>query len=59
MPIFDFVCECGKTVERLVKSHESEVMCECGKKMVSKMTSAPSFRLTGTGWYATDFKKGK
>ncbi|MEO1956923.1 MAG: zinc ribbon domain-containing protein [Methylophilaceae bacterium] len=30
----------------------------CHKKTFSKMLSAASFQLNGTGWYATDFKNG-
>lgn len=29
---------------------------ECGQEAYTKMLSAPSFQLNGTGWYATDFK---
>ena len=35
-------------------------MCpECGKLKLKKLVSAPSFRLSGTGWYETDFKSDK
>lgn len=30
---------------------------ECGLETVSKQVTAPSFRLAGSGWYETDFKK--
>ena len=29
----------------------------CGKDTVMKQVTAPSFRLAGSGWYETDFKK--
>ena len=29
---------------------------ECGANKLEKLVSAPSFRLSGTGWYETDFK---
>ena len=29
----------------------------CGKPAVSRQVTAPSFRLAGSGWYETDFKK--
>ncbi len=29
----------------------------CGKDTVVKQVTAPSFRLAGSGWYETDFKK--
>ncbi len=31
----------------------------CSKETFSKMLSAPSFQLSGTGWYASDFKDKK
>jgi len=30
---------------------------ECGKPRLQKLLSAPNFRLKGSGWYETDFKK--
>ncbi|MBM3351445.1 MAG: transcriptional regulator [Betaproteobacteria bacterium] len=36
-----------------------EACPECGKETFSKQVSAPSFQLTGSGWYATDFKGGR
>ena len=32
---------------------------ECGEATLSKMISAVGFRLSGSGWYETDFKSGK
>ena len=61
MPIYDFQCtECGHQDEMMRKiSADSTMACpECGKETFSKMLSAPSFQLNGTGWYATDFKNG-
>ena len=31
----------------------------CGNDALKKKVSAPSFRLSGGGWYETDFKTGK
>jgi predicted nucleic acid-binding Zn ribbon protein len=31
---------------------------ECGKAELKKMISAAGFRLSGGGWYETDFKSG-
>ena len=31
----------------------------CNTNSLSKLISAPSFRLKGSGWYETDFKTGK
>ena len=59
MPIFDFKCEaCGYSKELLRKISDSILTeCpECNKKTFKKQVSAPSFQLTGSGWYVTDFK---
>jgi putative FmdB family regulatory protein len=59
MPIYDFKCSaCGHQDEVMRKaSAENTMECpSCHKETFSKMLSAPSFQLSGTGWYATDFK---
>ena len=59
MPIFDFKCEaCGCFKELLRKISDPTVAeCpECHKETFKKQVSAPSFQLTGSGWYVTDFK---
>jgi putative FmdB family regulatory protein len=61
MPIYDFKCiECDHQDELMRKiSADSTMECPvCHKKTFSKMLSAASFQLNGTGWYATDFKSG-
>jgi putative FmdB family regulatory protein len=32
---------------------------ECGEPQLRRQLSAPRFRLKGSGWYETDFKKDK
>lgn len=62
MPIFDFQCEnCGHEFEKLVmKSDAPAPACvACSSDKVIKQVSAPGFRLSGSGWYETDFKTGK
>lgn len=59
MPIYDFKCtDCGHQDEMMRKiSADSTMECPvCHQLTFSKMLSAPSFQLNGTGWYATDFK---
>ena len=59
MPIYDFQCSscgCKKEVMRKISAPNVADCPECGKPTFSKMVSAPSFQLNGTGWYATDFK---
>lgn len=59
MPIYEYVCrECGKELERLQKlSDEPLTECpECGQSALKRKVSAAGFRLSGAGWYETDFK---
>ncbi|MEL7448420.1 MAG: zinc ribbon domain-containing protein [Pseudomonadota bacterium] len=60
MPIYEYQCDsCHHTFDALQKlSDEPLKVCpECGAESLRKLVSAPSFRLKGTGWYETDFKK--
>jgi len=56
MPLYEFKCECGKVIEKLVKMGTEQTQCECGKTAHSQISSG-SFILKGTGWYATDYAK--
>jgi|TARA_B100000900_G_scaffold415828_2_gene447392 putative FmdB family regulatory protein len=61
MPIYDYKCsKCDHEFELIQKFSDNPVKkCpKCHKNSVSKMISAPSFRLKGGGWYETDFKTG-
>ena len=61
MPIYEYRCEdCGHELEAIQKmSDEPLTECpECGKPALKKMVSAAGFRLSGGGWYETDFKTG-
>lgn len=63
MPIYEYECKsCGHHLEILQKITEKDLIkCpDCGKDTLSKLISATTFQLKGTGWYATDFRdKGK
>ena len=62
MPIYDFQCtSCGLKDELMRKiSEPTTINCpECSKETFAKMLSAPSFQLSGSGWYASDFKDKK
>ena len=62
MPIYEYQCQaCGSAHEVLQKVSDPLLKkCpECGKSKLKKLVSAPSFRLSGTGWYETDFKSDK
>lgn len=59
MPIYEYECEdCGHHHEALQKISDPLLRnCpSCGKDALKKMVSAASFRLSGSGWYETDFK---
>lgn len=60
MPIYEFECPaCAHRFERLQKVSDADPSeCpECGKHGVRRRLTAPAFRLAGSGWYETDFKK--
>lgn len=60
MPIYEFQCAaCGKRTEELMRlSDPDPIECpHCGVAQLKRLVSAPSFRLSGSGWYETDFKK--
>ena len=60
MPIYAFACSaCGHAFDRLQKlSDPDPVACPaCAEDAVKRQLTAPSFRLSGSGWYETDFKK--
>lgn len=60
MPIYAFQCaECGHSFDRLQKMSDPdpETCPSCGAHQVKRQVTAPSFRLAGSGWYETDFKK--
>lgn len=59
MPIYEFECSaCGDTFERLQKISDPDPSAcpKCGAHVKRRLT-APAFRLSGKGWYETDFKK--
>ena len=61
MPIYEYFClECGHSLEAIQKLADAPLTdCpECGKPALKKQVSAPAFRLSGGGWYETDFKTG-
>lgn len=61
MPIYDYECTaCKHTFEAIQKvSDQPLTRCpECAQDTLQKKVSAPAFRLSGSGWYETDFKSG-
>ncbi|MGV8843684.1 MAG: FmdB family zinc ribbon protein [Pseudomonas sp.] len=61
MPIYDYQCSaCGHQLEAIQKfSDAPRIDCPaCKAPELKKQVSMPSFRLSGSGWYETDFKTG-
>jgi len=61
MPIYEYVCKaCGAESEIMQKLSEppAKTCPVCHKKKLQKTISAAGFRLSGGGWYETDFKSG-
>lgn len=60
MPIYEYECpHCGHHFDHLQKLSDADptVCPSCQAEPLHRMLSAPAFRLAGTGWYETDFKK--
>ena len=61
MPIYEYRCgACGHQLEALQKMTDDALTdCPaCQQPALSKLISAAGFRLSGSGWYETDFKSG-
>ncbi len=59
MPIYEYQCHsCGNEIEVIQKVNDPQITeCSaCGKPEMKKKVSAAAFRLSGSGWYETDFK---
>jgi putative FmdB family regulatory protein len=62
MPFYEYQCKsCGHELEAMQKVSDPPLKkCpHCGKSQLTRLMSAPVFRLKGGGWYETDFKGDK
>ena len=62
MPIYEYQCNvCDHNFDALQKMSDAPLIdCPaCNKPELRKKVSAPKFRLSGSGWYETDFKSEK
>lgn len=60
MPIYEYACrKCGAEIEKLQALSDAPLTdcAECGEPALKRKISAAGFRLSGGGWYETDFKK--
>jgi putative FmdB family regulatory protein len=59
MPFYEYQCKsCGHELEAMQKVSDAPLKkCpHCGRSQLTRLMSAPVFRLKGGGWYETDFK---
>lgn len=59
MPIYEYQCSsCGISLEKLQRMNaEPLTECpQCHRDTLARVVSASGFRLSGDGWYETDFK---
>jgi putative FmdB family regulatory protein len=62
VPIYEYQCDaCGERHEVMQKISDRPLrQCpSCMENGLRKLVSATAFRLKGSGWYETDFKKDK
>jgi len=62
MPIYEYVCTaCNHEMEVIQKMTDEPLQqCpSCHQQTLKKLISRSGFRLTGSGWYETDFKNKK
>jgi putative FmdB family regulatory protein len=60
VPIYEYRCEsCEHELEKLQRMSDGDLVdCpECEQPALKRLVSAAAFRLKGSGWYETDFKK--
>jgi len=60
MPIYEYQCNtCGHELEKLQRMSDDVLKnCPaCEEPELKRLISAAAFRLKGSGWYETDFKK--
>ena len=60
MPIYEYQCKsCGHELEKLQRMSDPVLTdCPaCSQSELKRLVSASRFRLKGSGWYETDFKK--
>jgi len=59
MPIYEYECsKCGKQIEAIQKISERPLTkCSYCSGKLHRLVSQSSFRLKGSGWYATDYAK--
>ena len=62
MPIYEYQCDACEGIFDALRKLSDPPLTQCrlcqAEGTVRKNVTAPAFRLKGSGWYETDFKKG-
>ncbi len=61
MPLYEYQCqECGRTVE-VIQKFSDDPLSECShcSGTLERLLSAPAIQFKGSGWYITDYARGK
>ena len=61
MPLYEYECEkCGEQFEVMQKFSDAPLTNheKCGGR-VNRLLSAPALQFKGSGWYITDYARGK
>jgi putative FmdB family regulatory protein len=61
VPIYEYQCIKCKNVEEVIQRISDEPKLHCSKCTgdLRKLISQSTFQLKGSGWYVTDYAKGK
>jgi putative FmdB family regulatory protein len=62
VPLYEYQCEaCGERFEVIQKFSDphTDTCRKCGKGPVQKLMSSPAIQFKGSGFYITDYAKGK
>jgi predicted nucleic acid-binding Zn ribbon protein len=57
LPLYDFYCDCGNEIERVIGSYEPNPICSCGKEMRKKVGSNIMVKMKGEGGYPSRRKQ--
>jgi putative FmdB family regulatory protein len=61
MPLYEYECEkCGEQFEVMQKFSDAPLTTheKCGGRL-NRLLSAPALQFKGSGWYITDYARGK
>lgn len=61
MPLYEYQCEkCGSVFEKMQRFSDEPLTVheDCGGA-VHRLLTAPALQFKGTGWYITDYARGK